>query len=120
MTAPSLISKQATLNEAGLGPSETRDLLDFSVMTDLRKAGHKKFDTGMTASETPSKLFESAAQLNETHALNRSRLDPLSLRYDSISTTQNYDLDQVKVTNPFNQTNMIKGVKSLRITRDTL
>ncbi len=72
MTAPSLISKQL----ANDGPSETRDLLDFSVLTDLRKPEKKAFGTGKTAAETPSKLFRSGIRLHENQTANRSRLEP--------------------------------------------
>jgi len=72
MTAPSLISKQPTTE----GISDARDLLDFSVMTDLRKPTEKKFDTSKTAAETPRKAFRSNIRLNENQTVNRSRLDP--------------------------------------------
>lgn len=85
MTAPSLISKIMTTD----GPSETRDLLDFSVMTDLRKPEKKAFGTGKTAAETPSKLFRSGIRLHENQTANRSRLDPQQSRFDSISSTHN-------------------------------
>ena len=98
MTSPSLIGKQLEQSN----PSDVRDLLDFSVMTDLRKPAHKKFNTGMTGAETPSKDLTSAIRLSDIHAPNRSRLDPQPTRYDSVSTTKNYDIDRFKVSNPFN------------------
>ena len=53
MTAQSLISKKLTTE----GISNARDLLDFSVMTDLRKPTSNKFETGKTEPETPSKIL---------------------------------------------------------------
>jgi hypothetical protein len=75
-------------------------------MTDLRKPVSKKLShigTGKTAAETPRKLFESAARLKESNVKNRSRLDPQPSRYDSLSSTQNYEsMDHGKIGNPFN------------------
>jgi hypothetical protein len=45
MTSPSLISKPFDQGNS----SDVRDLLDFSVMTDLRKPAQKKFNAGKTA-----------------------------------------------------------------------
>ncbi len=72
MTAQSLISRPFDQGNS----SDVRDLMDFSVMTDLRKPAQKKFNTGKTAAETPSKDHKSGIHLSEIHAPNRSRLDP--------------------------------------------
>lgn len=72
MTSPSLIGKPLDQGNS----SDVRDLLDFSVMTDLRKPANKKFNTGMMGAETPSKDLKSAIRLSDVHAPNRSRLDP--------------------------------------------